>query len=51
MGGGFIVNINEVGGEYSSLVYGISNTFGTLPGNFGYFHLILQIVVFNFFIK
>lgn len=30
--GGLIVNINEVGGNYSGILYGISNTFATLPG-------------------
>ena len=31
-GAGYIVNINEVGGKYSGILYGISNTFGTLSG-------------------
>ena len=26
------VNINDIGGKYSSVIYGISNTFGTIPG-------------------
>jgi ACS family sodium-dependent inorganic phosphate cotransporter-like MFS transporter 5 len=31
-GAGFIININEVGGVYSGVLFGVSNTFGTLPG-------------------
>ena len=31
-GAGFIININEVGGVYSAVLFGISNTFGTIPG-------------------
>lgn len=31
-GAGYIVNINEVGGVYSGILFGISNTFGTIPG-------------------
>ena len=31
-GAGYIININEVGGIYSGILFGISNTFGTLPG-------------------
>ena len=32
-GCGFIVNINDVGGKnYASIIFGIANTFGTLPG-------------------
>ena len=31
-GAGYIVNINEVGGVYSGVLFGISNSFGTLPG-------------------
>lgn len=33
LGAGFVVNINDIGGKsFSGVVYGISNTFGTLPG-------------------
>lgn len=32
VGAGHVVNINEIGGEYSGVIFGISNTFGTLPG-------------------
>ena len=33
VGSGFVVNINDIGGQnYSGVLYGISNTFGTLPG-------------------
>lgn len=32
-GAGFIVNINDIGGKnFSGILYGISNTFGTIPG-------------------
>lgn len=32
-GSGFVVNLNEIGGRnYSGVLYGISNTFGTIPG-------------------
>ena len=31
-GAGYIININEVGGIYSGILFGISNTFGTIPG-------------------
>jgi MFS transporter, ACS family, solute carrier family 17 (sodium-dependent inorganic phosphate cotransporter), member 5 len=31
-GGGFCVNINDIGGQYSGLLFGISNTFATIPG-------------------
>ena len=31
-GAGYIININEVGGIYSGILFGISNTFATLPG-------------------
>ena len=31
-GAGFVININEVGGMYSGVLFGISNTFGTIPG-------------------
>ena len=29
---GPLVNINDIGGAYSGVVYGITNTFGTIPG-------------------
>jgi ACS family sodium-dependent inorganic phosphate cotransporter-like MFS transporter 5 len=33
IGAGFMVNLNDIGGKnYSGVLYGISNTFGTLPG-------------------
>jgi MFS family permease len=32
LGAGYYVNINDVSGPYSSVVFGISNTFGSLPG-------------------
>lgn len=33
VGSGYVVNINDIGGRnYSGVLYGISNTFGTLPG-------------------
>ena len=33
IGAGFIVNMNEIGGKnYASVIFGIANTFGTLPG-------------------
>jgi ACS family sodium-dependent inorganic phosphate cotransporter-like MFS transporter 5 len=31
-GAGFLVNINEISGSYSSVLFGISNTFGTISG-------------------
>lgn len=31
-GAGFMVNYNDVAGAYSGLVFGIANTFGTVPG-------------------
>ncbi len=31
-GAGYIVNINEVGGVYSGILFGISNCIGTIPG-------------------
>ncbi|RNA20803.1 sialin isoform X1 [Brachionus plicatilis] len=31
-GAGFQVNINEIGGEYSGILFGISNTFATISG-------------------
>jgi MFS family permease len=32
LGAGYYVNINDVSGPYSSVVFGISNTFGSIPG-------------------
>ena len=29
---GFMVNSNDIAGNYAGLVYGIGNTFGTIPG-------------------
>ena len=29
---GALVNINDIAGCYSGIVFGITNTFGTLPG-------------------
>jgi hypothetical protein len=31
-GGGYCVNVNDIGGKYSGVLFGISNTFATLPG-------------------
>lgn len=31
-GAGFQVNINEIGGNYSGVLFGISNTFATISG-------------------
>jgi sugar phosphate permease len=31
-GGGYTVNINDIGGRYSGILFGISNTFATIPG-------------------
>lgn len=31
-GGGFIININEIGGIYSGVLCGVSNSIATLPG-------------------
>ncbi len=31
-GAGYTVNINEVGGVYSGILFGISNCIGTIPG-------------------
>ena len=30
--GGPLVNINDIAGSYSGIVFGIANSFGTLPG-------------------
>lgn len=34
---GFLVNINDLCGHYSGVVFGISNTFATIPGIAGPF--------------
>lgn len=31
-GSGFLVNANDIGGSYAGLVFGLSNTIGTIPG-------------------
>ncbi len=31
-GAGPLININDIAGAYSGIVFGITNTFGTLPG-------------------
>ncbi len=31
-GAGYLVNINDVAGPFSGIVFGISNTIGTIPG-------------------
>jgi MFS transporter, ACS family, solute carrier family 17 (sodium-dependent inorganic phosphate cotransporter), member 5 len=31
-GGGYCVNVNDIGGKYSGILYGVSNTLGTVPG-------------------
>ena len=31
-GAGFLVNYNDIGGAYSGIVFGISNTIGTVSG-------------------
>lgn len=32
MGAGYLVNINDIAGPYSGIVFGLSNTIATLPG-------------------
>ena len=33
LGGGFVLNLNDIGGKrFAGILYGISNTFGTIPG-------------------
>ena len=34
-GAGYLVNINDVAGPFSGIVFGISNTIGTIPGMVG----------------
>lgn len=31
-GAGFMVNYNDIAGPYAGLVFGMVNTFGTMPG-------------------
>jgi MFS transporter, ACS family, solute carrier family 17 (sodium-dependent inorganic phosphate cotransporter), member 5 len=31
-GAGFLVNYNDIAGAYSAIVFGIGNTFATIPG-------------------
>jgi hypothetical protein len=31
-GGGFLANINEIGGSYAGMLFGLQNTVATLPG-------------------
>ena len=31
-GGGFLVNYNDIGGTFAGLVFGLSNTIGTISG-------------------
>ena len=31
-GGGFLVNYNDVGGSFAGIVFGLSNTIGTVSG-------------------
>jgi hypothetical protein len=31
-GAGYLVNINDIAGSYSGIVFGISNTIATVPG-------------------
>jgi len=31
-GGGFLVNYNDIGGTYAGIVFGLSNTIGTISG-------------------
>ena len=53
VGSGFVVNLNEIGGRnYSGVLYGISNTFGTLPGIIAPYFVGLitpQVYYHNFF--
>lgn len=32
MGAGYLVNINDIAGPFSGIVFGLSNTIATLPG-------------------
>lgn len=32
IGAGHLVNINDIGGPYSGILFGISNTIATIPG-------------------
>ena len=61
VGSGFIVNINDIGGKhYSGLLFGISNTFGTIPGIIAPYFVGLMtphvnsnisILFFNFYLR
>jgi MFS transporter, ACS family, solute carrier family 17 (sodium-dependent inorganic phosphate cotransporter), member 5 len=31
-GAGYLINVNDIGGQYSGIVFGIMNTFATVPG-------------------
>ena len=31
-GAGYLININDIAGPYSGILFGISNTFATIPG-------------------
>jgi len=31
-GAGYLINMNDVAGPYAGIIFGISNTFGTIPG-------------------
>ena len=35
-GAGFMVNYNDIAGSYAGLSFGLSNTFGTVPGMYIY---------------
>lgn len=50
IGAGFIVNLNDLGGKnYSGVIFGISNTFGTIPGIIASYFvgLMTPTVIFN----
>jgi hypothetical protein len=32
MGAGYLININDIAGPYSGIIFGLSNTMATLPG-------------------
>jgi ACS family sodium-dependent inorganic phosphate cotransporter-like MFS transporter 5 len=34
-GAGYLININDIAGPYSGIVFGISNTIATIPGILG----------------
>ncbi len=31
-GAGYLVNLNDIAGPFSGIVFGVSNTIGTIPG-------------------